>query len=62
MISMPLQGLETTVEESSGSIDRELKNAVARSNSSFREAAEGRRIAVSPMEATRAAATVKGRP
>jgi len=62
VISVPLQGLETTVEESSGSIGRELENAVARSNSSFREAAEGRRVAVSPVEATRAAATVKGMP
>ena len=62
MISVALQGLETTMEESSGSVDRELQNAVARSNSSFREAAEGRRVAVSPVEATRAAATVKGRP
>ena len=62
MISVAVQGLETTVEESSGSIDRELQNAVARSNRSFREAAEGRRTAVSPVEATRASASVKGKP
>ena len=55
-----LQGLETTVEESSGSMDRELTEAVARSNNSFREAAEGRRASVSPMDAMGAAATVKG--
>ena len=57
-----LQGLETTVEESSGSIDRELKEAVAKSNNSFRGAAEGRRSVVTPIEATGAAPTIRGEP
>ncbi len=37
MITVALQGLETTAEESGGSIDRELLNAVARSNGSSDE-------------------------
>ena len=55
-------GLETTVEESSASMTRELERAVARSNRSFREAAEGHMSGVSPEEASSAAATVKGAP
>lgn len=54
------QGLETTVEESSGSIDKELREAVAKSNNSFRGAAEGRRAVVSPADALGAASTVRG--
>ena len=54
------QTLETTVEESSGSIDRELREAVDKSNNSFRGAAEGRRAVVSPVDALGAAPTVRG--
>ena len=48
------------MEESSGSIDRELREAVDRSDRSFRGAAEGRRAVVSPVDAMSAAQTVKG--
>lgn len=37
MIGVPLQGLETTVEESSGSIDKKLQESVVRINRSFDE-------------------------
>lgn len=56
----PLQALETTVEESDASITRELERAVSNSNRSFKEAAEGRRTAVSPAAANAAAATING--
>jgi hypothetical protein len=42
----PSQGLETTVEESTASITRELERAVSSSNRSFKEAAEGRCTAI----------------
>ena len=54
------QGLETTVEESSASMSKEFERAVARSNSSFREATENRGETVSPDAASSAAASVRG--
>ncbi|CAK0785070.1 hypothetical protein CVIRNUC_008276 [Coccomyxa viridis] len=53
-------GLETTVEESSASMSKEFERAVARSNSSFREATENRGETVSPDAASSAAASVRG--
>ena len=53
------QGLETTVE-SSASMSKEFERAVARSNSSFREATENRGETVSPDAASSAAASVRG--
>ena len=55
-----VQGLETTVEESSASMSKEFERAVARSNSSFREATENREDTVSPDAAGSAAASVRG--
>ena len=55
-----VQGLETTVEESSASMTKELERAVARSNSSFRQATEGREDTLSPDVASSAAASVRG--
>lgn len=56
-----VQGLETTVEESSASMSQELERAVMRSNCSFKEAAEGRDDTLSPDDASSAVASVRGK-